>query len=85
MAVVRRLPRQRSPTPRGYDGDDEAYGEKHQNRSDADQLQEPAHSDVHDLCEFTTWYLINMSGNTAGWLLGGQRSRAGGYTISVCS
>jgi hypothetical protein len=80
-AIGRRPPRQRSPTPRGDNRDDEAYDEEYQDCSDADRPQEPAQGDMYDLREFTTWYLINMSGNTADCFFGGQRT-SGGYTAA---
>ena len=77
--MVLNPPPQQSPTPRGHE-EDETNDDKGQDRDDVDRAQEPAHSDVYDLCEFTMWYLINMSGNTADCFFGGQRSRDGGYT-----
>ena len=80
-ALVRRPIRQRSSTPWG-DGNDGTSDKENRGRSDSSRSPESAESNLYDLCEFTTWYLVNMSGNTADCFFGGQRIRNGGYSVA---
>lgn len=47
------------------DKEEDDADDEYQDRSDNDRPEEQADSDVYDLCEFTTWYLVDMSGNAA--------------------
>ena len=79
-ALVRRPIRQRSSTS-WSDRNDGSSDKENLGRSDCNRSQESAESNLYDLCGFTTWYLVNMSGNTADCFFGGQRIRNGGYSV----
>jgi hypothetical protein len=63
--MVLNPPPTQSSTPRGHEEDEKTDDEDH-DRDDVDRPQERAQSDVYDLFEFTTWYLMFFGGQRSG-------------------